>query len=78
MTVIRMMLMGALLLALSPARGEVVNVAAGGFQVHEVVHVRVSPEKAYEMLVAPARWWSSEHTYSKDAANLSMDARAGG
>jgi hypothetical protein len=74
----KVMVFGALFLALAPARGEVVNVAAGGFQIHEAVHVRVTPEKAYALLITPSRWWSSDHTFSKNAENLSLDAHAGG
>ena len=70
----------AALLALAPALsfGEVVAIATGGFQVHETVHVAAGADKAYALLVMPARWWSGEHTFSKSADNLSLDARAGG
>jgi hypothetical protein len=28
--------------------------------------------------LAPAQWWNPEHTFSGNAANLALDARAGG
>jgi len=36
------------------------------------------PEQAWEALVHIAGWWSSAHTYSGDAANLSLEPAAGG
>lgn len=39
---------------------------------------RVAPDRVYAALTGPARWWDSNHTYSGNASNLSLDARAGG
>ena len=44
---------------------------------HEAVSDR-TPDALWERLLEPADWWKSDHTYSGDAANLSLDARAGG
>jgi uncharacterized protein YndB with AHSA1/START domain len=52
--------------------------AQNGFTVGESAEIAAAPDRVYAALVAPARWWSSEHTYSHNAANLSLDARAGG
>lgn len=52
--------------------------APNGFTVTETAAVAAAPDQVYGALIAPARWWSSEHTYSHDAANLTLDARAGG
>jgi uncharacterized protein YndB with AHSA1/START domain len=52
--------------------------AANGFSVTETVHIAASPDKVYGELIQPAHWWSSTHTFSKSAANLTLDARAGG
>ena len=60
------------------AAAEVVSVAANGFEVRESVQVAASPDKAFAALLMPARWWSPEHTFSGNAANLSLDAHAGG
>lgn len=51
---------------------------ANGFSVTEKVHIAAAPDKVYAELTQPADWWSSKHTFSKDAANLSLDANAGG
>ena len=62
----------------SPAHGEVTAQSAGGFVIVAVAEVAASPERTWQELVAPARWWSKDHTYSHDAANLSIDPRPGG
>jgi hypothetical protein len=75
------MLCSSLLLTLSLARSavaEVQSVGANGFEVREIVHVNVTADKAFAALLQPARWWSSEHTFSGNAANLVLEARAGG
>lgn len=68
----------ALLAPAQNANAEVLNVASSGFEVHETVHVAASSDKAYAALLLPARWWNSDHTFSGSAANLALDARAGG
>jgi Polyketide cyclase / dehydrase and lipid transport len=62
----------------APARAEVLSVGANGFEVRESVHVAASADKAYAVLLLPARWWGSDHTFSGNAANLTLEARAGG
>src|SRR5262245_13652634 len=57
---------------------EVVSVAASGFTVRELAEIAGTPGKVYEALVKPEAWWSSDHTFSGSAANLSLDAKAGG
>jgi uncharacterized protein YndB with AHSA1/START domain len=60
------------------ARATVVDVAPNGFTLSETAHIAAMPDKVYAALIAPSHWWSAEHTFSHDAANLSLDARAGG
>ena len=67
----------ALLLA-QGVSAEVLSVGSNGFEVRETVHVAASSDKAYAALLQPARWWGSDHTFSGSAANLVLDARAGG
>jgi hypothetical protein len=64
--------------AARPAAADVVSVAGNGFEVRETVHSAASADKAYAALLQPARWWNSDHTFSGNAANLVLDARAGG
>ncbi|HEY0106086.1 MAG TPA: SRPBCC family protein [Rhizomicrobium sp.] len=61
-----------------PCRAAVGDAAANGFSVSESAHVAAPPGKVYAALIAPGRWWSPLHTFSKNAANLSLDAKAGG
>jgi uncharacterized protein YndB with AHSA1/START domain len=71
---------GVLMLLLfgGSAAAEVIDVAAHGFEVRESVQVAASPDQVFAVLLQPARWWSSDHTFSGSAANLVLEARAGG
>jgi hypothetical protein len=60
------------------AAAEVISVAGNGFEVRETAHTAASPDKVYAALLLPSHWWNSEHTFSGSAANLVLDARAGG
>lgn len=60
------------------ARADIVSSAVGGFELRETGRVAAAPDAVYAALLNPARWWSSEHTFSGSAANLVLDARAGG
>jgi hypothetical protein len=62
----------------TPAHGEVVAQSASGFVITASAEVTASQEQAWRELIAPARWWSKDHTYSHDAANLTLDPRPGG
>ena len=61
-----------------PSHAEVTDSSAGGFTLVEIVQTSAPPQKAYEELIQPAHWWNAEHSYSHDAANFTLDARAGG
>jgi uncharacterized protein YndB with AHSA1/START domain len=61
-----------------PASAAVEDEASNGFTIIQTATVAAPPGRVYQAVVAPAHWWSSEHTYSQNAANLSLDARAGG
>jgi uncharacterized protein YndB with AHSA1/START domain len=54
------------------------DVSPNGFAVSETADIAAAPERVYEALLTPQHWWSGEHTYSHNAANLSLDPRAGG
>jgi uncharacterized protein YndB with AHSA1/START domain len=55
------------------------EVTPTGFLVRHEVTVSAPPAKVYEAFVSQVgSWWNAQHTYSGDAANLSIDARAGG
>ena len=65
-------------LSVPRASAAVVDVGPAGFTVTETAVVAAPPQRVYEALIEPSHWWSPEHTYSHNAANLSLDARAGG
>jgi hypothetical protein len=57
---------------------EVAAVDRDGFVSVNSIEVRIDPDRAFEGIVEPARWWDPAHTYSGDAANLSLAPTAGG
>ena len=61
------------------ARPEVLDSAANGFTIQHTVQIDRSPQYVYNVLVEGiGKWWSSDHTFSGDASNLSIDARPNG
>ena len=60
------------------AHAEVKQAAADGFFLTYSGPVAASTAKAYADVTQVQRWWSSEHTYSGKAANLSIKPEAGG
>ena len=68
------------LLVFRPAKAEIIDSTANGFTVR--VHVTIAgtpPEQVYlKMVHDVGTWWNSAHSWSGDARNLSIDARAGG
>jgi uncharacterized protein YndB with AHSA1/START domain len=68
----------AIALLAAPAHGSVDDVGATGFAVTETAQIGAPPDRVYEAMIEPSRWWSPDHTYSHDAANLTLDAKAGG
>ncbi len=73
-------LFAALLLATPavPVRAEVVAQSDAGFVIKQSVEVSADQQAVWKALIAPAKWWSSDHTWSHDAANLYLDAQATG
>jgi uncharacterized protein YndB with AHSA1/START domain len=61
-----------------PAAAAVVDVAPNGFEVQVMAHIAAPADRVYNELITPAHWWNPSHTFSGDAGNLSLDARAGG
>ncbi|HEX3352259.1 MAG TPA: hypothetical protein VHS34_05515 [Terriglobales bacterium] len=57
---------------------EVVDSSPGGFTTKAVVAIQASPDAVYRQLIHIGDWWDSEHTFSHDAHNLSIEERAGG
>jgi uncharacterized protein YndB with AHSA1/START domain len=60
------------------ASAEVKSVAQNGFEVASAVTIASPPDRVYAALGEIGRWWSPSHTFSRDAANLSLELHAGG
>jgi uncharacterized protein YndB with AHSA1/START domain len=70
----------AALLAMNCAASHaaVLDVQSNGFSIEETVQINATPDKVYAAFIHPEKWWNSEHSFSQNAANLSLDAKAGG
>lgn len=63
----------------SPVQADVLRTGPGGVIVRTTVEVNAAPEVVYDALTARVgEWWGATNTWSGDARNLSVDARAGG
>lgn len=60
------------------AQAEVASQSETGFGIKLAADVPASKADAWKALVAPGKWWSGDHTYSGNAANLYIDAQATG
>lgn len=60
------------------ANAEVTAVNKSHFTLKLVAQSPYSSEQVWKKLLKPERWWQSSHTYSGDAGNLTIEAKAGG
>ena len=65
-------------LAAGPADAETSQVSASGFLVTVRHQVKAPPPRLYAALAEVDRWWNGSHSYSGQAANLSLVRQAGG
>jgi hypothetical protein len=65
-------------LCIGVAHAAVTDVASNGFTLKESAEIAATADKIYAALIQPSSWWSKDHTFSGNAANLTLDARAGG
>ena len=56
------------------AAGDVADSAANGFTLKISVNIHAAPEEVFSRIMQIGEWWSSDHTYSGDAHNLSLEA----
>jgi hypothetical protein len=66
------------LTASGPAIADVVSTGPSGFVVRSEAVTARDLMTAWHWLVRVQYWWSNEHTYTGDAANLSLDLAPGG
>ena len=63
----------------APARAEVVTATDSHFVAKQTVTIAAPPPAVWHVLTAEiGQWWSPDHTWSGDAANLTIDPRPGG
>ena len=60
------------------ASAEVKSVTANGFEVATTGTIAATADRVYAALGEVGHWWDPSHTFSRDAANLSIELRAGG
>jgi uncharacterized protein YndB with AHSA1/START domain len=61
-----------------PALAGIVESTPNGFVIEQAIVIKAPVDKVYAALIDPASWWSSQHTFSGSAKNLSLEAKAGG
>ncbi len=70
-------LLGATI-ATSVSSADVVGSSENGFELRNEALIATKPAQLYALLLQIGSWWDSAHTYSGDARNMSLDAKAGG
>ena len=71
-------LAAAALGAAAPAAAEVVETSSQGFVTQDMAEVAASPLETWLALIRPGEWWNDAHTWSADAANMTLTPQAGG
>ncbi len=69
--------LAAILLA-GATRAEVTDSQPGGFTISDTVEIAAPPARVWRALGEIGSWWDSQHSYSRDARNLSLDLKPGG
>jgi hypothetical protein len=62
----------------TPASAEVVSASANGFEVRETASLSVPPASAFAAFGRIGSWWSGQHSFSGNAANLTLALEPGG
>ncbi|WP_176590046.1 SRPBCC family protein [Novosphingobium sediminis] len=70
--------MASIAMSAPAARAEIVNRSESGFVVRLASEVTAPPAEAWKTILTPAQWWQSQHTFSGDSANLTLDPQVGG
>lgn len=66
------------LAAAAPASADVVASSPNGFHLRHSATLETGADAAYRRFTDIGAWWSDSHSYSGKAANMTMDAKAGG
>ena len=62
----------------APAAAEIIEAREDHFVTRNQAVVEADAKAVWLALISPSRWWSGEHTWSADAANLTLTPQAGG
>ena len=62
----------------SPAQAEIVQQGNSSFVTRDTATVSADPQATWLALISPGDWWNDSHTWSGDAANLSIVPQGGG
>lgn len=71
-------LAAGLALGAAPAGAEVVETAADRFVTRDTASVQATPLATWLALTKPGQWWSSKHSWSGDAKNMTLTPQGGG
>jgi uncharacterized protein YndB with AHSA1/START domain len=73
----RIALAAAAFLLATSAHAAVVSTSNVGFQIENRATVAADPEQVWTALGNIGAWWSSDHTYSGSASNMTMPLKVG-
>lgn len=68
----------AMAMSTHPARAEVVVKHDDLFVVSHEEVIETDANSAWQALISPSLWWNGAHSFSGDAGNFTLEARAGG
>jgi hypothetical protein len=68
----------ALVFWVAGARADIIPSPPGLIEVSFQLHVTANAASAYAAVTHPEKWWNGAHSYSGDAANMTLEAVAGG
>lgn len=71
-------LLVASVLAQAEAHAEVVETTADRFVTRDTASVKSTPLATWLALTSPGKWWNSQHSWSGDAANMTLTPQGGG
>ena len=75
---IRAILGLAALGSMTIAQAEVTNTAGNGFTVQHQTVIAGDAETVWKAMIAPSRYWNSDHSWTGDAENFYLVPQAGG
>jgi hypothetical protein len=68
----------ALVAGATPASAEVLGSSDHGFEIQHSVNLVIPQPQAFDAFGQVSQWWSKDHTYSGDAARMTIQVRPGG